>query len=395
MIDFETAVFAKLPFVGISTDDPVNVLEVVKYLSHRKAVQPLTNVKSATFNDVNIWWTEDISMVTVEMYRRLTDGHATCVVINQAPSPLVVNTGVLPTPDAFYVKLLDDLGIAPDLKPKMVQVLRGLSYKTANEVLLITMARTGCATPNEVRKTRQMMTGQHPGLSPLDTSYDFYEWPKDLKEWLDLNDKYFLNLDTPEKLVPRGLLLHGEPGVGKSMAAMVLARHWDVPLFRLDVTGALNRYLGVAEGRISAALDIIEQNAPCVWLLDEAEKLFVQGSEEGTTQRILSQLLWWLQYHKARVITVITTNDMDKLPKELYRAERIDKTIKIDKLPLSAAKLFAAKVYQSVMNEEISMPRRKVLNKALEDLDYGQIAHAQVRVLVYDAIKNNGWLLKE
>jgi SpoVK/Ycf46/Vps4 family AAA+-type ATPase len=78
----------------------------------------------------------------------------------------------------------------------------------------------------------------------------------------------FGNLNTPEKLVPRGLLLAGDPGTGKSMASMVLAKHWDIPLFRLDVSASLNRWLGESESRIARNLSLIEQNAPCVFLLD-------------------------------------------------------------------------------------------------------------------------------
>ena len=148
----------------------------------------------------------------------------------------------------------------------------------------------------------------------LETDYDFYEWPHALKEWLTLNDQYFLDLNTPPQLVPRGLLLGGEPGVGKTMAAKVLAKHWDVPLFRLDVSTSLNRYLGESESRIAKNLAVIEQNAPCVWLMDEVEKLFVSNGDEGTTQRILSQVLWWLQYHSARVLTIMTTNNLENDP---------------------------------------------------------------------------------
>jgi len=277
----------------------------------------------------------------------------------------------------------------------IVQRLMGLSLKTAQEVVQLTMARSGAITPNEVRKTRQMMGGDTPGLTQLDTDFDFYEWPHNLQEWLALNDQYFLDLSVPQALVPRGILLAGEPGTGKSMAAKVLAKHWDVPLFRLDVSTSLNRYLGVSEGRIDTNLRLIEQSGPCVWLLDEVEKLFSSEGDEGTTKRILSQMLWWLQTHTSRVITVMTTNNIDGIPRELYRAERLDKVIRLEKLPLSAAKIFAGKVYESVVGHPLPMKRQKVIRDLLDKGDKGTYAHAEVRVLVYETVERNGWLVPE
>jgi SpoVK/Ycf46/Vps4 family AAA+-type ATPase len=163
-------------------------------------------------------------------------------------------------------------------------------------------------------------------------------------------------------------------------------------LFRLDVSTSLNRYLGESESRIARNLNVIEQNAPCVWLLDEAEKLFNTQGDEGTTQRILSQMLWWLQEHRSRVLTIMTTNNLEVIPKELYRAERLDKVLHLEKLSLSAAKQFAAKVYESVVQSPLPIKRQKVIRDLLDKGDKGTYAHAEVRVLVYELVKKSGWL---
>ena len=132
-----------------------------------------------------------------------------------------------------------------------------------------------------------------------------------------------------------------------------------------------------------------------MWLLDEAEKLFATNGDEGTTQRILSQMLWWLQAHTSRVLTIMTTNNLSILPKELYRAERLDKVLHLEKLSLSAAKLFAAKVYQSVTGDLMPKKRQRLLQEELDRGDKGTYSHAEVRVLVYESIKENGWMVKE
>lgn len=394
MLDFNTAHKAHLPFIAVHTDDPVNVRTILQSVAG-KTLQPLPTAKAAPIGDAYLYWTESLEQVTTDTYRKLCASMASCVVINpDKPSMLVYDTGILQTPLDFYRKYLNDF-VGPEQIEPIVQQLKGLSLKSAQEVTQLTMARSGSIAPHEVRKTRQMMGGETPGLMVLDTEYDFYEWPHPLKEWLTLNDKYFLDLNTPMPLVPRGLLLAGDPGVGKSMAAKVLAKHWDVPLFRLDVSTSLNRYLGESESRIARNLQVIEQNAPCVWLLDEVEKLFVSNGDEGTTQRILSQMLWWLQAHQSRVLTVMTTNDIGTIPKELYRAERLDKVLHLERLPLSGARAFANKVYEAVLGQPIPQKRAKVLRDLLEKGDKGMYAHAEVRVLTYETIKSQNWLEKE
>jgi ATPase family associated with various cellular activities (AAA) len=232
-----------------------------------KKLMPLPTAKNATVGDSYVYYTESLDAVTVDMYRRLAETASTAVVINpDKPSPLVFEAGILPTPPAFFVEYLRHF-VHESKIPGLVQVLKGLSLKTGQEVVQLTMARTGSVLPQEVRRTRTMLRGETPGLYSLDTDYDFYEMPKLLKQWIDLNDKYFLDPTTPQRLMPRGLLLSGDPGVGKSMASMVLAKHWDVPLFRLDISTSLNRYLGESESRIARNLSIIENNAPCIWLL--------------------------------------------------------------------------------------------------------------------------------
>ena len=391
MLTFDVAFKAHLPFIGIHTDDPVNVKTVLQFMSG-KAFMPLPTAKNAPIGDMYLWFTEDMTQVTVDMYRKLCAATASAVVINpDKSSSLVYDTGTLLVPSVFHMDYLAQF-VEKDQIPVIAQQLKGLSLKMAQEVVQLTMARVQSIAPQEVRKTRQMMGGETPGLTQLDTDYDFYEWPAALQEWLNLNDPYFLDVNTPQVLQPRGLLLAGEAGTGKSMAARVLAKHWDVPLFRLDVSTSLNRYLGESESRIARNLNVIEQNAPCVWLLDEAEKLFNTQGDEGTTQRILSQMLWWLQEHRSRVLTIMTTNNLEVIPKELYRAERLDKVLHLEKLSLSAAKQFAAKVYESVVQSPLPIKRQKVIRDLLDKGDKGTYAHAEVRVLVYELVKKSGWL---
>lgn len=127
--------------------------------------------------------------------------------------------------------------------------------------------------------------------------------------------------------VPRGVLLVGLPGCGKSLAAAVTARKLDVPLLRMDVGAMLGRYLGESEANLRRALDAAEAAAPCVLWVDELEKALggLGGSEGGGTGlRMLGQLLTWMQEHRSAVYLFATANKVSALPPELLRRGRFD-----------------------------------------------------------------------
>lgn len=387
---FETAFASKIPVIGIQTDDLVNFKAVLTELTGR-TVQELPAVKSASFGPY-VFWTDDLDRITVEIYKKLLDTEHQCIVLNpEKKSSLVFDAGTLPTPDKLLRGYLKD-NAPGDLIEELVQVLKGLSLKTAGEILMLTMARTGAALPKDVRHTRTLVGGMVQGLYPVDTSYDFYEFPDKLHGWLDLNAKYFTAPNAPPQLVPRGTMLEGSPGVGKSMAAKAVARYFDVPLYRLDIATTMNRYIGESENRVARSLDLIERESPCVLLIDEVEKIFSEHDDSGVTSRILSQLLWWLSDHTSRVLTIMTTNNLSKIPPELYRPGRLDFVMKIPRLSPSEARMFAGKVFQSVVGNEPTIKQLKVMKDALEASNADDFSHAEVSELTYTCIKLNDWV---
>lgn len=154
-----------------------------------------------------------------------------------------------------------------------------------------------------------------------------------LKEWLNKRGAAFSEkahaFGLPD---PRGILLLGVPGCGKSLTAKAIGASWKLPLLRFDVGSVFGKYVGESEANLRRALRTAEAVAPCVLWVDEMEKAFSQGRGEdgGTTLRILGGFLSWLQDKKAPVFVVATANNIDLLPPELLRKGRLDDIFFVD-----------------------------------------------------------------
>lgn len=139
------------------------------------------------------------------------------------------------------------------------------------------------------------------------------------------------NLDTP-----KGVVLLGRPGTGKSLAAKAMGKMLgDLPVIVMDVGSLFGSLVGESEARVREALQIIDSINGCVLLIDEADKAFAGNNsgtsgDSGTSQRVLGSVLNWLNDHKSKTFVVLTLNRLDTLPPELLRAGRFDKTFYTD-----------------------------------------------------------------
>jgi SpoVK/Ycf46/Vps4 family AAA+-type ATPase len=140
---------------------------------------------------------------------------------------------------------------------------------------------------------------------------------------------------------PKGILLLGVQGCGKSMAAKAVAVSWNLPLLSLDAGRLLAPYIGESERNLRDALKRVERIAPCVLWIDEIEKAFVSvrsnESDGGVSKRLLGALLTWMQERRAKVFLVATANSVEDLPPELMRKGRLDEIFFVD-LPGAAAR---------------------------------------------------------
>ena len=158
-----------------------------------------------------------------------------------------------------------------------------------------------------------------------------------LKEWLDSKAKVFRKLDEAKAYgvdTPKGVLLVGMPGCGKSLAAKASARLFNAPLLRLDIGRLLGKYVGESEHNMRVALKTAESISPCILWIDEIEKAFSgidqSGGASDITKRLFGQFLTWLQEKENTVFVVATANDISSFPPEFLRKGRFDEVFFVD-----------------------------------------------------------------
>lgn len=157
-----------------------------------------------------------------------------------------------------------------------------------------------------------------------------------LKRWLGQRRTAFLRNSGTD--LPKGVLLVGVQGSGKSLAAKAVAGLWGLPLLRLDFGSLYNKFFGETERNLREALRMAEQMSPCVLWMDEIEKGVASGElDGGVSQRVLGTLLTWLAERKQPVFTVATANAIHRLPPELVRKGRFDELFFVD-LPTLATR---------------------------------------------------------
>ncbi|MCK5717441.1 MAG: AAA family ATPase [Thiomargarita sp.] len=159
---------------------------------------------------------------------------------------------------------------------------------------------------------------------------------ENLKKWLSNKSQIFNRLEEAIQYgveTPKGIMIVGMPGCGKSLTAKATANLFSVPLLRLDVGKLLGKYMGESENNMRRAINIAEAISPCVLWIDEIEKAFSGIGETGgheVTTRLFGYFLTWMQEKSSSVFVVATSNDISKLPAEFLRKGRFDEIFFVD-----------------------------------------------------------------
>ncbi len=198
-----------------------------------------------------------------------------------------------------------------------------------------------------------------------------------LKEWLDRRRPAF-DGSAPGLEAPKGMLLLGVQGCGKSLAAKAAAGVFGVPLLRLDLAAVNDKYVGESERNLRETLSTAELLAPCVIWIDEIEKaVSTSQSDSGTSQRLLGTFLTWLAEKTSRVFVVATANDITALPPELIRKGRFDEIFFVD-LPDEAVRAEILRIHAHARGLTFTDPELTTLTSATAGFSGAEIEQAIV-----------------
>lgn len=223
---------------------------------------------------------------------------------------------------------------------QIAQALRGLGRDDAARVVNTAIHGDGALTADDLPRIVEAKRRLLGGIGCLEAiAADFR--PDDigglgnLKAWLKRRRGGFSSHAAEFGLEPpRGVLMLGVPGCGKSLCAKVVAADWGMPLLRLDPGVLYQKFVGATESRLREALRQAEATAPCVLWIDEIEKAFASASADsadgGLSQRMFGTLLSWMQDHRHPIFLIATANDVSALPPDLMRKGRFDEIFFVD-----------------------------------------------------------------
>ena len=258
-----------------------------------------------------------------------------------------------------------------DAVRQIVRNLQGLSLTDARRIARHLIHRDGALGPGDLPELARLKFALLNKSGHLHYEYDTARFAdvggaRRLKRWVEQRRAPFVQDPPPPGLEPpKGVLLLGVQGCGKSLLAKAVAGGFGVPLVRLDFGTLYDKYHGETEKNLRAALASTEQLAPCVLWIDEIEKGLAAGNGEndGLSRRVLGYLLTWMAERKSRVFLVATANQVHELPAELLRKGRFDEIFFVDLPdPATRVEIFA-----------LHLDRRSL---AKDDIDLSALAAA-------------------
>jgi len=225
--------------------------------------------------------------------------------------------------------------IEPEALAKLVDNLHGLTAQDCERLVRQAIFDDGALTLSDLQtvlaaKYQLLNRGGTLTYEPDTAKFSDVGGMHNLRQWL-VNRKPAFDGSAPELDPPKGVLLLGVQGCGKSLAARGAAGVFGVPLVRLDFGALYSKWHGESEKNLRESLQAAEALAPCVLWIDEIEKALADGEgDSGTSRRVLGTFLTWLAEQRARIFVMATANDVTSLPPELIRKGRLDEIFFVD-----------------------------------------------------------------
>lgn len=282
--------------------------------------------------------------------------------------------------DGVIEKTKDDERLKCDLTEEeldsVVKAAQGLTTVEVDNVLMKSLVEEQCIDIDVILSEKEQIIRKSGVLEyyHTDERIENVGGLDSIKRWLTQRRKAFTDAAREYGLPqPKGLLLIGVQGCGKSLTAKAVASLWQLPLLRLDVGSIFSGIVGSSEERMRRAIATAESIAPVVLWLDEVEKGFSgtqssSFSDAGTTSRVFGSFVTWLQEKESPVFVIATANDIKALPPELMRKGRFDEIFFID-LPSATER---RQIF------DIHIGRRLQEGHTLEDFDIDALVEASV-----------------
>ena len=282
------------------------------------------------------------------------------------------------------------VSLSDEDQARLLNSLRGLTLMEAGKVLTRAIVETGSLSRDAIGKAldakkaiieREGLLEYYPAEAAMGDIADL----AGLKAWLAKRREMITDPERAKRSglpFPRGVLLLGVQGCGKSLCAKAVATEWSLPLLKLDPSNLYNKYVGESEHNFQRAIKTAEQMAPVVLWIDEIEKAFAQGGDEdgGLSQRIFGTFLSWLQDRRGDVFVVATANAIERLPPEFIRKGRFDEIFFVD-LPDAQARRAILEIHLRKRGKDPARFDVPALVRACEGFSGAELEQAVVSAL--------------
>ncbi len=287
-----------------------------------------------------------------------------------------------------------DLGLEEAGRERLLQAALGLTLGEAENVfakILVKAGRLSGGDVNEVFAEKQQIIRKN-GLLEYCASSESFDQVGGLgvlKDWLNKRALAFSSEARAFGLpAPKGILMLGVQGCGKSLCAKAVSTQWQLPLLRFDMGRMFGSFVGSSEENVRRAIAVAESVAPAILWVDEIDKAFAgsQGSgatDGGTTARVFGTFLTWLSEKSAPVFVVATANDISQLPPELLRKGRLDEIFFVD-LPSREERGEVFRIHLQKRRRDAALFDLKALAGSSENFSGAEIEEA-INSALYDA----------
>jgi SpoVK/Ycf46/Vps4 family AAA+-type ATPase len=296
-----------------------------------------------------------------------------------------------------HVNMMDDLiqtarssdAIADEIKDKIVKACQGLSDIDIENALARSMAKTGELTPDVIKEFKRQIIHKNGQVDIIVHNGNLADVGGNdvLKTWITERACNFMDKGAIEFgcTPPKGLLLLGHPGTGKTLAAKSIASKLGLDLIRWDIGRSFKGLVGASENNAYEVLKLADAVSPCVLWIDEIDKALSgtgssNFSDGGTTNRVYQLVLTWLQEHTSPVFVIATANDVLQLPDALMRAGRFDQVFWVD-LPVEKER---EEIFNIHLKKRGRNPENFNLQKAAEATE--GFSGAEIEQVVKDSL---------